>query len=329
LALALAERDDLDLVVLTDQPSVFQGIETVRLKGPRPLADHWGVPGILRRLKPDVYHNTKNALPLRTPVPAVVTLHDLAYHHFPETFGPFSRLYLKWHHEHAANRADRVIAVSEHAKRDMIEVLGLSADGIDVIHHGVAPAFREPAGEAPDLPAPYVLSVGTIQARKNLDVLVQAVARVRERRSEPVTLAIAGRRGWKTEAFDAACRTTPVSMLGLVKDEALPALYAHAALFVQPSSYEGFGLTAVEAMACGAPVVAADAGSLPEVVDRAGLLVAPRDVEALADAIERILDDPAQRDRLRQAGLERAGHFTWERSAADHMECYRKAASKR
>ena len=329
LALALAGRDDLDLVVLTDQPSAFPGIETVLLKGPRPLADHWGVPGILRRLKPDVYHNTKNALPLRTPCPAVVTLHDLAYHHFPETWGPCSGLSLTWHHEPAARRADRVIAVSEHAKRDMIEVLGLPADGIDVIHHGVAPAFREPAGEAPDLPTPYVLSVGTIQARKNLDVLVRAVARVRERRTGPITLAIAGRRGWKTEAFDAACRTTPVSMLGLVPDEKLPALYAHAALFVQPSSYEGFGLTAVEAMACGAPVVAADAGSLPEVVDRAGLLVAPRDVEGLADAIERVLDHPAERERLRQAGLERAGHFTWERSAADHMECYRKAASKR
>ena len=316
-------------MVLTDRPEAFPGIETVRLKGPRPLADHWGVPGILRRLKPDVYHNTKNALPLRTPCPAVVTLHDLAYHHFPETFGSFSRLYLKWHHEHAGRSADRVIAVSEHAKRDMIDVLGLPSDRIDVIHHGVAPPFHTPAGNAPELAPPYVLSVGTIQARKNLDVLVEAVARVRERRSEPVTLAIAGRRGWKTEAFDAACRKTPVTLLGLVPDEELPALYAHAALFVQPSSYEGFGLTAVEAMASGAPVVAAEAGSLPEVVADAGLRVAPRDVEGLAAAIETVLDDPKEAERLRAAGLERAKRFTWERSAADHMECYRKAASTR
>ena len=327
LARALAARDDVDLVVLTDYPETFPGIETVALKGPRPLADHLGVPRLLKRLRPDVYHNTKNALPLRTPCPAVVTLHDLAYHHFPETFGLFSRLYLKWHHEHAARRADRIIAVSEHARGDMVATLGVPEAKVDVIHHGIAPAFREPTGAAPDLPAPYVLSVGTIQARKNLDVLVKAVALVRERRSGPVTLAIAGRRGWKTEAFDAACRTTPVTMLGLVPDEELPALYAHAAIFAQPSSYEGFGLTATEAMACGAPVIAADAGSLPEVVAGAGVLVPARDVEKLAMAIERLLDDAGEAARLRAAGLERAARFTWERSAADHLECYRKAAS--
>ena len=98
---------------------------------------------------------------------------------------------------------------------------------------------------------------------------------------------------------------------------------------MQPSSYEGFGLTAAEAMASGAPVIAADAGSLPEVVADAGVLVAPRDVEGLAAAIERILDDPTEAGRLRAAGLERAARFTWKRSAADHMECYRKAAAQR
>jgi glycosyltransferase involved in cell wall biosynthesis len=327
VARALAETDEIDLVVLTENPEPFGDIPTVRLRGPRPFADHVGVPRLLRRLSADVYHNTKNALPRATlPCPAVVTLHDLAYHHFPETFGFLSRFYLKVHHEHAARRADRIICVSNHAKRDVVDTLGVPEARIDVVHHGVADAFFGKPGPRPEgFDAPYILSVGTIQARKNLDVLVRAVARVRERRKKPFTLAVAGRRGWKTAAFDRACATTPVRLLGLVPDDQLPTLYAHAAAFVQPSSYEGFGLTVAEAMACGTPVIAADAGSLPEVVGRAGLMVPARDEEALARCIEQVLDHLGLVGELAAAGEKRARQFTWERSARAHLEVYRAA----
>jgi len=169
--------------------------------------------------------------------------------------------------------------------------------------------------------------VGTIQARKNLDVLVRAVDRLRRRDGVRVTLAIAGRRGWRTEAFDAACRETEVTLLGAVPDAALPALFANAAAFVQPSSYEGFGLTAVEAMACGAPVIAANAGSLPEVVGDAGLLVPPRDEEALASAIRELLLRPDLAEALAERGRARAARFTWEASAAAHAALYAEVAS--
>ncbi|MHC4958789.1 MAG: glycosyltransferase family 4 protein [Planctomycetota bacterium] len=324
LARALAATGDIDLVVLTEDPEPFGDIPTVRLRGPRPFADHVTVPRLLRRLSADVYHNTKNSLPrVALPCPAVVTLHDLAYHHFPETFGFFSRLYLKVHHEHAAHRADRIICVSNHAKRDVIETLRVPESRIDVVHHGVADAFFAKPGPRPaGFDDPYILSVGTIQARKNLDVLVRAVARVRERREKPFTLAIAGRRGWKTAAFDRACDATPVRLLGLVPDESLPALYSHAAAFVQPSSYEGFGLTAAEAMACGTPVIAADAGSLPEVVGSAALMVPARDEEALARCIDQVLDHLGLVGELAAAGEKRARQFTWERSALAHLETY-------
>jgi glycosyltransferase involved in cell wall biosynthesis len=328
LARALDRRDDVDLVVLTDQPAVFEGMATVRLRGPRPWCDAITAGRVLRDLAPDVYHNTKNVLPLRVPCPSVVTLHDLAYHHHPETFGALSRLYLKWHHEHAARHADRIIAVSHHARRDMIATLGVPAARVDVVYHGVTDEFRSAEKEAfPGLAAPYLLSVGPIQRRKNLDVLVRAAAELRHQ-GRDFTLAIAGRRGWKTEEFDRACQETPVRLLGVVPEEALPSLYRGAAAFVQPSSYEGFGLTALEAMACGAPVVAAEAGSLPEVVGDAGLLVPARDVGALRGALENILDHPGLAAELSVAGQERASQFTWDQSAAEHVAVYRAAAQK-
>jgi len=331
LARALAKRPEVDLVVLTDNPDAFPGIPTAKLSGPRPWADHVQVPRLLKRLSPEVYHNTKNSLPLsRLPCPAVVTLHDLAYHHFPETFGLCSRLYLKAHHLLAVRRADRIICVSHHARRDVIETLGVLPSRVAVAHNGVAPQFFEPVSPLPfDIEHPYVLSVGTIQKRKNLDVLVRAVAKLRETRSKPFTLVIAGRKGWKTKEFDAACRLTPVKHLGFVRDEELPALYAHAAVFVQPSSYEGFGLTAAEAMACGTPVIAADAGSLPEVVGDAAMLVPPRDVDALARCLDQALDHLGLVGELSHSGRERARSFTWERSAQKHLEVYGAIATQR
>ena len=330
LARALDRHGDVDLVVLTDNPDAFPGIPTVRLKGPRPFADHVGVPRALKRLAPDVYHNTKNALPaVALPCPSVVTLHDLAYHHFPETFGFFSRRYLKFHHELAVKRADKIICVSNHARRDVIETLGALPSRVTVAHNGVGENFFEAPPRLPfDIEHPYVLSVGTIQARKNLDVLVRAVARLRKTRRKPFTLVIAGRRGWKTGAYEEACKLTPVVELGFVRDEDLPALYSHAAAFVQPSSYEGFGLTAVEAMACGTPVIAADAGSLPEVVGNAGLLVPARDEAALARVLDQAIDHLGLVGELCQAGRDRARQFTWERSAETHVEVYRSVTGK-
>lgn len=328
LAQALARRDELDLTVLTDRPDAFPGLSCIELPRPVPVTDQLVLPGLLGKLAPDVYHNTKNVLPLLLPCPSVVTIHDLACLHHPETFTAPARAYLRFHTRHAASRATRIVAVSHHARRDLMKTLRVPEARVRVIHHGVAEAFRAPAGPPPaDLRRPYVLSVGTIQARKNLDVLVRAVARVRARGLD-ANLAIAGRRGWRTEAFDEACRTTPVQMLGVVDDARLPALYAHAAAFAQPSSYEGFGLTVAEAMAAGAPVVAADAGSLPEIVGEAGLLVPPRDEEALAKAIEQLLRSDALRAELAAAGRRRAASFDWDRSAEQHARLYRELARR-
>ncbi len=326
LARALHARGDLQLVVLTDRPDAFPGMRCVELPGLKPWSDHFVVPRILKRLSPDVYHNTKNTLPFRVPCPAVVTIHDLAYVHFPETFTPAARSYIKVHTQLGARRAQKVICVSEHARRDLNVSLDVPDERIQVIHHGIADSFRrESYPTLIGLDKPYFLSVGTIQARKNLDVLVHAVALLRER-GRTVSLVVAGRRGWRTRAFDEACKTTDVNLLGTVPDEELPSLYAHSLAFVQPSSYEGFGLTAAEAMACGAPVIAANAGSLPEVVGDAGILVPPRDTEALARALESILDDPAGARARGLTGRKLSQKYTWEKSAELHAQVYEEVA---
>ncbi|MFQ5844250.1 MAG: glycosyltransferase family 4 protein [Planctomycetota bacterium] len=295
------------------------------------MADQLAVPLLLHRLRPDVYHNTKNALPLVTPCPTVVTVHDLACEHFPSTFSAAARLYLRHHTRHAVRRCSRVVAVSHHARRDLVETLGVPARKVAVAWNGVDESFRRNGTPPPvlDLDRPYVLSVGTIQARKNLGVLVDAVGLLRRRDGLDVELVVAGRRGWKTEAFDRAVARTAVHVLGVVPAADLPSLYAHAAVFVQPSSYEGFGLTAAEAMAMGTPVVAADAGSRPEVVGDAAELVAPRDAAALAAALSRLFGDPERARAVAAAGRERARRFTWDASAAVHAAVYHELAGRR
>ena len=176
LARALACRDDLELTVLTDRPEAFPGIRSVKLPRMRPLADHVVTPTVLQRLQPDVYHNTKNALPFVAPCPAVVTVHDLAYHHFPKTFSRAARIYLRAHTVHAVRRASRVVTVSHHARRDLIETLNVPEHKVAVAYNGVAESFREapPTEPLADLRRPYVLSVSTIYRYKNFVRLIEA-----------------------------------------------------------------------------------------------------------------------------------------------------------
>jgi glycosyltransferase involved in cell wall biosynthesis len=228
-------------------------------------------------------------------------------------------------------RADRVIAVSEATRRDLIEFYQTPPAKISVIYHGVSPEFR-PVQEKERLLAvrykygldqrPFILSVGTIQPRKNYQRLVQAFASI----NQPLSLVIAGSEGWncddvyrEVEKLGLADR---VYFPGFVAEEDLPVLLSAATLFGYPSLYEGFGLPVLEAMACGTPIVAANQSSLPEVVGDAGLTVDPTDVAALATAITRLLDDPSLRERLSAAGLAQAARFTWPTMAAKLLRVY-------
>ena len=277
----------------------------------------------------DLLHVPGHKLPALAPCKTVVTIHDLAFLKFPETFKPLHRQRLVWFTRNAVWRADRIIAISESTKRDLCELLGAPDERIDVVHHGVDHALFRPDVAPAVRTAPYILSVGTLQPRKNYRMLIRAFKRLCERRREPVELLIAGQHGWMWEEIEAEANRTPrVHLLGYMSDDQLPALYAGAAVVAMPSLYEGFGLPLLEAMACGVPLVASNVSCFPEVVGNAAVMLDPTDEESWAATMNGLLDDPAQRESLRQNGMARAKEFTWERTASQTLAVYRKAAAE-
>jgi glycosyltransferase involved in cell wall biosynthesis len=282
----------------------------------------------------DLFHATDFFLPpVRPGTCTLVTIHDLSFVREPETVMPGMTHHLTKWVPHSVKRADHVIAVSEATRQDLIELYQTSPEKISVLYHGVTPDFQ-PVTEAARLAAvrqkyglgerPFILSVGTIQPRKNYQRLIQAFATL----DPTLALVIIGSKGWKYEAVfsEVAKRGLDqrVHFLGFVADADLPALYSTASLFVYPSLYEGFGLPALEAMACGTPVVASNQSALPEVIGEAGLLVDPGDIEALAAAMARLLTDTSLRQKLAQAGRARAASFTWSGMAAKLLDLYKK-----
>jgi len=261
----------------------------------------------------DVLHCPTHRAPVKSAVPLVVTLHDIAVLRHPELFNRWTRSYSRVVLPRVARAARVVIAASEFTRGELLSVLDLPAEKVRVIPHAVGPPFVAD-GEAGY--GDYVLTVGTLEPRKNLDQLVAGFERAGLDGSR---LLVAGTPGWG----DVDVSGERVQRLGFVPDDELARLYRGARCVAYLSAYEGFGLPLVEAMACGAPVVAANAGSAPEVTGGAAVLVDPSDPDAiaagLAEAVER-------REELRALGLERARSFSWDAVARATISVYREAA---
>lgn len=258
-----------------------------------------------------------------TRMPYAVTVHDLSFIRYRRFFSLRQRAW------HAAVRparlilgASRVIAVSDHTRRDIMEMFGLPEDRIAVVHPAAGPEFSAASGDdiaavrrKHGLDSPFLLYLGTLEPRKNVARLIEAYGAA----SVDADLVIAGGAGWlHKEIFESAGRSPKkdrIRFLGYVDDADKPGLYSAAEAFLYPSHYEGFGMPPLEAMACGTPVVASHASSLPEVVGDAGLLVDPYDVTEIAGAIEAVMTDGPLRERFRREGPRRAAAFTWDRSA--------------
>lgn len=309
--------------------------EPISLQG-APLRIAWEqcvLPSRIRHLRCDLVHGLVNVLPLLASAPGVVTVHDLSYLRHPERFHRSKVVYLRGAVALAVRRAQHVLAVSNNTRRDLIELLHVDSERITVTYPGVHPRFHplgtmdaEKFRQRNFAGRPYLLHVGTLEPRKNIDLLIRAYWRLRESPGIPHALAIVGARGWMYESL-----FSMVSELGLrddvrfvdyVRPEDLPGWYNAADLFAYPSAYEGFGLPLVEAMACGAPVITSASSSLMEVVGNAGLTVETGSEEALRSGIERLLEDRHLRDNLRSLGLERARIFTWEATAAATVGVY-------
>ena len=258
-----------------------------------------------------------------------LTVHDLSFERYPEFFTWKRRA---WHRlvgaRALAHRADVILAVSEHTKRDLVELYGLAPEKIHVTYHGVAERYRSPlpperlaeTRRRLGLPERFILHVGTFEPRKNHLALLDAFALIKKDPAQKdLGLVLAGPAGWKNGAVERALRTHPnrgdIRRLGFVSAEDKPALYRLAAVFAFPSFYEGFGLPPLEAMASGTSVVASFASSLGEVIGDAGILVDPYRPAELADALRSVLESPALAAELSRRGQAKARGFTWEKCA--------------
>ncbi len=300
--------------------------------GPRRLWTHVGLSREMWRRPPDVLFVPAHVVPLWHPPATVVTIHDLGYRFFPRQHTRLARLYLDASTRFSTRVARRVIADSLATARDLEREYGVPAGRIRVVYPGLDPAMaraseaaQEEVRERYHLPGRFVLYVGTIQPRKNLARLIEAFARLPGDLAG-VDLVLAGQIGWLAGEIIATVRRlgleARVHFPGYVPQGDLPALLSAAECFVMPSLYEGFGLPVLEAMACGTPVVCSAASSLPEVAADAALLVGPHDTSGWAEAMGRVLDDPALAASLSARGLARARRFTWTAAAQATMEVY-------
>ena len=340
LVRGLAELDEPDeYVVFTNRPRDFEvsprvTIVEVALRSAvlEPLWDHVWMPAAAARENLDVYHGIKGAVPLALDCPRLVTIHDLAVYACPETFAWQQHLHMRPHLRLAALQARRVIADSEHARTDIQRRLRLPARRVVAVPLGVRhDTFHADIGAADeevlrrlDLPPRFFLYSGTIQPRKNVDVVVRAYARLGG--LEGWSLVIAGRLRPDHRPSWIADPPPGVRYLGCLADEELAVLYRHAGAFVSPSAYEGFGLTFLEAMASGCPVVGTRVTSVPEVVGDAGLLLPHADVAMVAEAMRALAVDAELRRDLRARALERAARFTWQETAPRTQEVNREVA---
>lgn len=294
-------------------------------------------PRALKRLRPDIAHFTNGMVPLASPVPTVVTIHDMSLTMYPRYHPPRRVILNRPLVDLAARRADAIITVSQSAKRDIMRVYGLPADRVHVVHEAAAPSFTRVEDRVTlarvraehHLPERFILYVGTIEPRKNLPRLMEAFAKRHLCGDLPHTLVCAGPYGWLSRDLEALLDRLKIRhaihFAGYLPFDDLPALYSLAEMFVFPSLYEGFGLPVVEAMACGTPVVTGDVAALNEVGGAAVERVEALDPGSLGDAMTMLARSPERREELKRLGLERAKTFSWQRAARETLDVYKYA----
>jgi len=291
---------------------------------------------VLAEDRPDVFFVQFNA-PARVNCKIVAEIHDLSFEHLPETFRWHEHPRMKFTTRRTARNADHVITCSDYTRSDIIDTYKLPPTRVTAIHLAAGKRFVPAAPveiarirEKYQLPAEFLLAVGSIQPRKNLERLVKAYGLLNRRMDAP-PLVLVGRKGWlykdSIAAVDRSEYRHNILLTGFVPDEDLPAIYSAATVFVYPSFFEGFGLPPLEAMQCGTPVITGNRTSLPEILGKAGVMVNPYDVNALADAIERLLRDRQHRSELSRLGLDRAKSFSWENTARDTLKVFERVVS--
>ena len=303
--------------------------------------DWWRTYGIVRDLKrekPDVYHGLSNELPFglaKAGIPSVVTIHDLIFVHHPQFYKPVDRAIYNFKFKKACLLADKVVAVSEMTKKDIIQIYGIPEEKIEVVYQGCNASFAQPVKQDKlyevkhkyRLPEVFILNVGSIEPRKNLLLIVKALKQM----GKDIPLVAIGKRTPYADVVEQYVRENnmegQVTLLSNIPFEDLPAFYRLASLFVYPSFFEGFGIPILEALNSGTPVIAATGSCLEEAGGPDSVYVNPKDANDLSEKINLILTTSAQAEHMREAGREYAGRFQSEVIAGDLMEIYRRITS--
>ena len=303
--------------------------------GPYSISEQIRIPIQLTRERIDLFHAPHYTLPALTPCRSIVTIHDCIHLRFPQYLpSRFAYRYARAVLWSATHRCDCILTVSETSKRDILSFFDVPAEKIIVIPNAIEDRYwTQPPDEAVtkvreryQLHAPFLLYAGNIKPHKNLERLLDAFYRVRQRGFENVTLLIIGDEITRYVKLRRAVHRYQlhrhVRFLGFVSAETLQILYRLASAFVFPSLYEGFGLPPLEAMASGTPVVTSNVSALPEVVGDAAMLVDPEQADAIADGVIRVLSDEPFRANLVRKGLARARQFSWDRSVRRTWDIY-------
>jgi glycosyltransferase involved in cell wall biosynthesis len=306
----------------------------VRMRLDRRLRwQQWTLPRAAHRARSDLLHVSGFDAPVWKRCPVVLTVHDLIGMLFPQNLPPISRFYWSKWLPFSVRFADQIIADSEHTQRDIVRLLKIDPARLTVIPLAAGLQYQ-PIEQADTLqsvrrkhhlPDRFILFVSTLEPRKGIDTLLEAFARLTPAQPD-VKLVITGKRGWYTEPLfaqlDRLQLAPRVQLTDYVPAEDLPALYNCADVLAFPSRYEGFGLTVLEAMACGTPVVCSNSSSLPEVAGDAALRVSPDDAPSLAQALQRVLTDATLRQQMKARGLQQAARFSWSRTAQETLAVY-------
>jgi glycosyltransferase involved in cell wall biosynthesis len=297
-------------------------------------------PVVTLRDKVDLLHCPVNVVPLLAPCKTIVTIHDIGFILFPETYKTAKRLYLTNATRLTAKRAAHILTDAEANRQEIIQHLRVPEAKVTTVPLGYdedtffpitdaakLQAFRE----AHNLPERFILYVGTLQPRKNIPLLLKGFAKLRREQpnlAKDVHLIIAGAKGWLYEDIFRLTKALELDGVaqfpGFVNQEDLPLWYNCAECFAYPSKYEGFGLPPLEAMACGTPVITSTVSSLPEVVGDAAIKVNPDDVAMMADALAQVLGSSSTRAEMRQKGLAQSARFTWQETARKTLAVYNK-----
>ncbi len=305
-------------------PVMLPGVSLHRLNaGPTLLVDQVGLPRRLARDRIEVFLSPYYKAPICAPCPVVVTIHDLFFIGYPGLTRPVHNAVMTWLVRLYVSRAAAVITDSEYSKRAIMERIGVPEIKVTAIPVALGREFRpQPLSDTVrrwyGITDPYILYVGNFKPHKNLARLIQAYSALPETLRKTYRLVLAGGDRDHRPALERQARSLSVDgqvlFPGLIRDDDLPEIYSGCVLFILPSLEEGFGLPALEAMACGAPVVASNRAAIPEVVGDAAVLFDPGNVAALTEAMTAALLQPDRRERMRRQGLARAGEFTPERT---------------